>query len=302
MKLRCFYIGTIALAVLLLHAGRGWTAFSEDLEKPCPKFSREGTDWIATLIPRGKSTSIQIRFHAEGAEINQVAAKEYSEAEAPLVNWKNFRSDFFIAKMKASAPGADVRFSIGSNYFTTATDLWAPVSVNDRTWGTTSPVNVGLKDRTNILTVTLRDGGPLDADGKADGKIEFICGPRDSFWGYAVGTLFIRFFGIFIVLGVLMAGMIFSGKIFQWTEAHGRTKKILVPIAPSPDFSDTLEDIPGIDPATAAAIAVALHLHSGASQPTLSGNLSTAGVSAWGHFGRGKLMNDRMPVFNRVQR
>ena len=302
MNFKPFYLGMIALSLLLLHTGRGWAAFGEDLEKPHPEFSREGADWIAKLIPRGKSTRIQIRFHAEGAEIVLVASKEYSEPESPLVNWKNFRSDFFVAKMKVSSPGAETRFSVGSNYFSTATDLWAPASVNNRTWGTTSPVNVGLEDQTNILTVTLRDGGPFDADGKANSQIEFICGPRDSFWGYAVGTLFIRFFGIFIVLGVLMAGMMFSGRIFSWIDARQGQQKIAIPTPPEPPPLN-IKEMPGrVDPAVAAAIAVALHLNSGVSKPTLSADYSAAGVSTWGQFGRGKLMDDRIPVFNREQR
>ena len=60
----------------------------------------------------------------------------------------------------------------------------------------------------------MQDGGNLDADGAADGQIRLVGGPRDSFWGYALGTLFIRFFGIFFVLSLLMIGMFASGWIF----------------------------------------------------------------------------------------
>ena len=251
---------------MILSTGKSWAAFGEDLEKPEPTFTREGADWVAKLIPRGKSTHIQIRFHAEGAEIEQIASKEYPEDHAPLVNWKNFRSDFFAVKMRLSSPGVEIPLSVSSNYFTTATDLWGPVSVNNRKWETTHPMNVGLADRTKVLTVTLRDGGPLDADGKTNERIEFICGPRDSFWGYAIGTLLIRYFGIFIVLTVLMIGMLVSGKVFQWLEKrHQQKESQIASAATSSEIPDTSEEAHGVDPGTVAAIAVALHLQRNAS-------------------------------------
>jgi hypothetical protein len=77
-----------------------------------------------------------------------------------------------------------------------------------------------LPDRVYQLTVALRDGGPLDADGEANGVILAVSAPRDSFWGYAIGTLFIRFFGVFIVLGVLQLGMLISGGIFKRIQAR----------------------------------------------------------------------------------
>ncbi len=65
------------------------------------------------------------------------------------------------------------------------------------------------------LRIAVTDGGSLDADGAVNGSVALIGGPRDSFWGYALGTLFIRFFGIFIVLSILMAGMMVSGFVFD---------------------------------------------------------------------------------------
>lgn len=302
MKFKPAYLWIMAMSVLLLHSGQAWAAFGEDLEKPRPEFSQEGGDWIAKLIPRGKSVSIQIRFHAEEAAIERTVMKEFREEEMPLVNWKNFRSDFFAVILTPAAPGAEVSLTISSDYFTTATELWGPASVNAREWATTGAVNVGLANRVNALTVKLRDGGPLDADGKTDGRIEFIFGPRDSFWGYAMGTLFIRFFGIFIVLGVLMIGMLFSGRVFQWIDTRKLEKEIAVPpSASTPEIPDTSVDAYVVDPAAVAAIAVALHLRSGAADPKPFVDLSAAASSTWSRYGRGKLMDERMPVFSRSQ-
>ncbi len=151
------------------------------------------------------------------------------------------------------------------------------------------------------MTVTLRDGGPLDADGKIDGHILAVIGPRDSFWGYALGTLLIRFFGVFIVLGVLLLGMLISGKIFQILEARA-----LRPSA-EPLLTAALEaaqpaSAPAVTPEAVAAIALAIHLNSAPVHAQAPTHAHPKPTSAWALFGRGKLMGDRMPVFDRIQK
>jgi hypothetical protein len=149
--------------------------------------------------------------------------------------------------------------------------------------------------------VTVKDGGPLDSDGKADGRITLVGGPRDSFWGYALGTLFIRFFGIFIVLSILMFGMIFSGFVFQWLakrKAAGADNKTGA-IAPHIKAEPKPPTVNTLDPAAAAAGGIALHLHLGGSQAPPVMDLSGPPPGFWTLHGRAQMMAERLLVFNR---
>jgi hypothetical protein len=314
MRFKQRSIWFLVMPALLLSCASAWAAFGEDIEKPKPEFAQKDGDWIVRLIPRGKSTSVQIEFHVDGGTLTAVSGKEYPAENHPKVDPKNFRSDFF--SIQASTPlGGEVTVSCSSNYFTSATDLWGPVSPNSITWGPTGAVNTALADRVNLLSVKVRDGGPLDADGTANGRIEIIVGSRDSFWGYALGTLFIRFFGIFIVLSVLMAGMMFSGSIFQWIEKRREpplpapSSKVREPAIPagSTDSQSELsagaaDGQPELSAEAAAAVAMALHLHQNKDRPQPARDVQPAGVSAWTVFGRGQIMSDRLPVFERVKR
>ena len=101
---------------------------------------------------------------------------------------------------------------------------------------------------------------------------------------------------------VLMIGMLFSGKVFQWIETRDKQKETQVSSpAMTTEIPDTSVDAYVVDPATVAAIAVALHLRSGAAESKLSVDLSAAEGSTWSQYGRGKLMDERMPVFSRSQ-
>jgi hypothetical protein len=301
MRIKHIGVWLLAMPALLLFAASSFAAFGEDIEKPHPEFSQKYGGWIARLTPRGKSTPVEIRFQAEGGKITVVAEKAYPPENLPKVDPKNFRSDFFSIQASA-ASGAEVVVSVSSDYFTSATDLWGPVTVNSTTWGPTGAINSALADRVNKLTVKVRDGGPLDADGAANGRIEVIVGPRDSFWGYAMGTLFIRFFGIFIVLSILMTGMILSGKVFE--RIAGRSKPVLpTPTRHMPAAAPPLaaaDSQPELSAEAAAAVAVALHLHSQAERSKPVRDVRPA--SAWAVFGRGQIMNDRLPIFDRVKR
>jgi len=297
MRCRHLYVWALMAAMVLLPCHRVWAAFGEDIEAPKPKFSQEGADWIATLVPRGKSTEIKIRFRVTGGTFTAVDAKVFAPGDLPQVDQKTFRSDFFRLQMTPAAQGGEVSLAMNSDYFTTATELWGAVSVNSPVWQTTGAVNVKNADRGNTLTLTVRDGGPLDADGQADGRIQLICGPRDSFWGYALGTLFIRFFGVFVVLGVLEVGMLVSGRIFQRIAARAQP-----PAAQSPTEEPPMEETHAVTPETAAAIALALHLKAGAGGLKPSARTDVSGGSPWAQLGRAKSMSDRMPVFDRPKR
>jgi hypothetical protein len=312
MRFKHLCLWLMVIPLLLLSYASSWAAFGEDIEKPRPEFSKQDGDWIAKLTPRGKSTPVQIRFHVEGGTITAVGEKDYPPEAHPQVDPKNFRSDFFSIQASA-APGAEVAVSISSDYFTSATELWGPVTVNSTTWGPTGAVNTALADRVNRLTVKVRDGGALDDDGAANGRIEVIVGPRDSFWGYALGTLFIRFFGIFIVLTMLMAGMLISGKVFEALEGRRRppmpsptpAKRPETPLekpVAAPAMAAVEDGPPALSAEAAAAVALALHLHSRADQPKPVREVRPAGPSAWTVFGRGQIMSDRLPVFDRIKR
>jgi hypothetical protein len=307
MQFRQIFLLMVTVALLLLSGNSGWAAFGEDTEKPKPEFSQEGGDWIAKLTPRAKSNPIQIRFHAAGGTIVEAAAREFSAADMPDVDPKTFRSDFFRLKLTTGAPGGEVTLSLSCDYFTTATEIWGPKEKGSRAWASMGAVTTGPKEgepeKTKTLTFKVKDGGAMDADGVADGRIEVILGPQDSFWGYALGTLVIRFFGVFLVLGILMIGMVISGKVFQSIDARGKIKEMVPPveaglaIAPDPDTPQA--EITG---AMAAAVALALHLHAGGGCALSLAGSEIQGTSSWSLTGRTQLMAGRMSAFDRVQR
>jgi hypothetical protein len=306
MKSKHFCVGVIIAAIMLLPCGSAWAAFGEDVEKPKPEFTQTGNDWVVKLIPRAKSNPIQIRFHVTGGTLTAVGPKEFTAGDMPMVDLKTFRSDFFSFQIASGTPGGEVTLSLSSDYFTTATEFWGPSAKGSTTWINAGAVTSGQKEgeskKTKTLNLTVKDGGPMDADGVADGRIEVIAGPRDSFWGYALGTLCIRFFGVFLVLGVLEIGMIISGSIFQAMGKNG-TPAAGQPVEPLLNEPAAEEETPSELPSTvAAAIAIALHLHCQAGPAMSLADSQTGPGSIWAEFGRSQCMADRMSAFDRIQR
>jgi hypothetical protein len=289
------------LPLLLSPGGRAWAAFGEDMEKPRPEFSQEEGDWIARLIPRGKSTSVQIRFQAVGGALESVAEQAFAEGSEPDLDKKDFRSGFFAAQI-AVAPGAEAKLAVQSSYFTTSTELWRGNPQDPLSWVNAAADRTRLPERVQRLTISLRDGGPLDGDGQADGVILAVVAPRDSFWGYAIGTLFIRFFGVFLVLGVLQLGMLISGGVFRRIQARP-LQPAVEPHAPAAPALETAS-APGVAAEAAAAIALALHLESAAARAAVAPVPAEPGkaASAWAVFGRGRLMAGRISAFDRIQK
>jgi hypothetical protein len=210
----------VLIGLVLATAARG--AVGDDGEKPVPTFTRAGDRIVAELIPRAKSTAVRIAFAAAGGRLSEVRGLDFAEAARPSVNARNFRSALFATRVEAVPVGGEVRVSIASAFFTRATRYFVFNEHLPEPWMDAGAENRSLPQRVQELVVTVRDGGPLDADGASNGHITLIGGPRDSFWGYAVGTLFIRFFGIFIVLSTLMLGMIVSGMVFKRVDAARR--------------------------------------------------------------------------------
>jgi hypothetical protein len=290
--------------VVCLFASAGWAAFGEDEEKPKPEFTREGDQVTAKLIPRGKRISVQIDFTASGGKLQSVETMDFAEAERPEVDRKDFRSGLFVVKVGGFPPGAKTDVSMASNYFTRSTEFWVFNPKAETLWAKVEAEHASLAERVEELRVKVKDGGPLDSDGEANGEIVLICGPMDTFWGYAIGTLVIRFFGVFLVLGVLQVGMQVASRVFRVIEKRAGQAAVqaLSPLPMAPAEAEEAAGPASIDRRTAAAIAMALHLHLSHERPAEWLQLSPPEVSSWSLHGRGLIMGERFTVFDRSNR
>lgn len=282
-----------------------------DMEKPKPQFTRSADEMSAKFIPRAKSTSVEIRFGvAAGGRLKDVRGVDFDQVDRPEVDEKNFKSAAFEILVEGVAPGGEAVITAASDFFTSATAFYVFNSKLATPWQIPRITNSPLKERVRELKVVVKDGGPLDGDGAVDGKISLTGGPRDSFWGYALGTLFIRFFGIFLVLSVLMVGMMLSGVIFKRLE-RGEKRRLEIRSAADqenqgePEENRTAASSGGpmaeADDEEAAAIALALSLHfsqkaAGFEMDAVSGTADGAG---WAAAGRVRGMGDRLMVFRR---
>jgi hypothetical protein len=290
----------VGIFCVLTLASSGWAAFGEDTEKPKPEFARQGEGVVAKLIPRGKSTSVLIEFRAQGGALAQVEAEDFDEAGQAGMDAKDFRSALFAVKADGVSPGGEITLSLASNYFTQATELWALNRGLQTPWVKADALPIERPDRVQELVLTVKDGGPLDSDGAVNGEILLVVGPKDSFWGYALGTLLIRFFGVFLVLGVLMVGMIAAGLIFQRLDRPAGASKPAP--TPPPVEEEPSEVLDVIEPETATAIGVALHLHLSALRTAGVINLERSDGSSWSRQGRSQIMRDRLLVHDRPGR
>jgi Na+-transporting methylmalonyl-CoA/oxaloacetate decarboxylase gamma subunit len=291
----------LVTAGLLAISIPGWAAFDEDVEKPKPDVNRQGETMTAKLIPRGKSTSVLIRFQVvEGGQLLDVAGADFEEADLKGIDPKDFRSDLFAVKVGDIPPGGAIKLAVSSNYFTQATELWVLNRALTPPWMNGNAEHIDRPERVEELVLTATDGGPFDSDGAANGEIAFLLGPRDSFWGYALGTLFIRFFGVFLVLSVLMLGMMLAGLVFQRLDRRKAIPKA-APVLPRAAV-ETAKAPDAVDPETAAAIGVALHLHLSALRAAAVLNLEPSDGSSWARQGRSQIMRDRLLTQDRAGR
>ena len=274
-----------------------------DIEKPKPEFTRSADQITARLIPRAKSTSIEIHFQVKGGRLADVGAYDWETAERPDVNVKNFKSSLFELRIDIVPPGGEAEVSLISDFFISSTRLFIFNPRLPSPWIKDAPVqNISLNNRVQELRIAVKDGSPLDADGAVNGLITLIGGPRDSFWGYALGTLFIRFFGIFIVLVVLMIGMLVSGRVFQWLLS--RRKMSAAPAGTGADTPDAAvlpesEAAGGPSVETVSAIAAALHLHLARRWPAQRIYVLRPEACAWTQQGRQQMMSGRNLAFNK---
>lgn len=305
-----------SLLLLVVFPAFGWAfKIGPDIEKPKPEFTRSGDQIVAKLMPRAKSTSVEIRFLVKGAKLVGVSAYDWESAERPEVDVKNFKSSLFEVQIDNIPPGGEASVSIISDFFISSTRFFifnpnrpSPFHIFNPNlpspWISDAPVeNISLGNQVQELVIPVKDGGPLDADGAVNGRITLIGGPRDSFWGYALGTLFIRFFGIFIVLLVLMTGMLVSGKVFQLVLSRGKKSEAALGAATAPAGMGAVESETAADSQAEAvghpsvekvlAISTALHLHFASLQPAQRVCIFAPEACAWIQHGRERMMNAR---------
>lgn len=291
----------IIVAVLLppFIQNESLAAFGEDTEKPVPEFTRVGKTIAAKLIPRAKSTSVLIDFNTAQGKLTDVKGIEYETLQTPELDIKEFKSSFFDVTIDNVSPGSEAEITISSPFFTVSTEYWL---YNSKKPGW---FNSGVKtkkgpDNSNQFVIRVIDGGELDSDGIVDGRIQIIGGPKDYFWSYAIGTLVVRFFGVFLVLSMLMIGMLSAGQIFIALEKrHARlVSSSSLPAKPAPAHrTEPLNRIPDLD--TVAAIATALHLHltPGTSRDTVDAQRTDQ--NSWVQYGRVDIQNARFQTFLR---
>jgi hypothetical protein len=294
MKLFLITFFCVCLAVTSVRIPSSHAAFGSDTDKPAPVFSRSEASVMATLIPRGKNTQIDVRFDVSPGILENVEGMDFEAAKDDSVDVKDFRCALFAIKASGFPPGSETRVSIRSQFFTGSTRYWVYNKHLSQVWRDAEADSISLPDREVELRVRVKDGGVSDSDGLANGSILLVGGPLDSFWGYALGTLFIRFFGIFLVLTILMLGMLGSSRIFQFIEGR-KTKKQPQPLLVE---SEPLTKL--ISPEMAAAICMALHIHLGkhGHPPKL---LLDPESASWVSQGRVFAMDGRFGMYDRTR-
>ena len=290
---------------MFLGAGVANATFNVAEEKTDAKFTKEGDLIVATLIPRAKSNSVSIYFKVSGAKLADVQAMDIKEAKHPKIDHKDFKSELFKASIHGVSRGGEVKLFVRSDFFSKSTQYWIFNPESAEKWMDSQAPTFDRGNLVQELVVTAKDGGKFDADGAADGRLTIIGGPKDSFWGYALGTLFIRFFGIFLVLSVLMIGMLISGRIFQQME-----KKDASAAAPAvPEQSDEPQKTDASvtmdeknEDEIAAAISTALYMHFCEAQCDDSVCLFCPETASWTQQGRERIMGVRNMALSRVNR
>jgi hypothetical protein len=292
------WVGAIVAGLMLLCDPAGWASTASSAGDDAPAFTRQGEKIEVSLIPRAKSTIVRIGFGTTGGTLVDVTATPFEEVARSAVDEKDFKSGVFVIQVADVAVGGKAKISVTSDFFSASTEYWV---FNDHQAVPWTRVDIKNKAHGNLvqeLILTVADGGPLDADHTADGQITVMGGPWDSFWGYALGTLFIRFFGIFLVLSVLMVGMLVSGKIFETLEAR-RNRPARAPLrvvsAMAEDESGTPStgDAPAPAADKIAALSLALHLHAARLRAQAVKRLDAPAAAAWIQQGRQRAMGAR---------
>jgi hypothetical protein len=292
-------LGAMVAGLMLLCNPAGWASNVSPAGDGAPVFTRQGEKIVVSLIPRAKSTSVRIAFGATGGALAEVTAKPFEEAARSAVDEKDFKSGVFVIQVVDVDVGGTAKISVTSDFFSSSTEYWIFNQRQAVPWTQAKIENKAHDNLVQELILTVVDGGPLDADYAADGRITLVGGPWDSFWGYALGTLFIRFFGIFLVLSVLMIGMMVSGKIFETLEKRkDRSGRAPLRVVSGPVASaESAPPLTGVaPPATAdriAVISLALHMHFNRLRARAVTRLDAPASAAWIQQGRQRVMGAR---------
>jgi len=115
-------------------------------------------------------------------------------------------------------------------------------------------------------------------------------------WGLIIGTLMVRFVGVFVVLAVLMVGMIVLGKVVSKLVAMQESKKAeaeetdphALALAEEPEHEAGEEELVA---AIGAAIAMAMETEQRATTPAAAGGVV---AGSWALAGRATQMDRRM--------
>ncbi len=284
------------VGLVLLCCQIGWASSLSPSTAEPPVFTHKGEKIAASLLPRAKSTPIRMTFGAAGGRLAAVAAKPFEEAARPEVDKKDFKSGLFVIQVVNLPVGASACVAIASDFFSSSTEYWIFNAHRAAPWAEAQILNQARDSRVRELTLTVTDGGPSDSDNAADGCITLVGGPKDSFWGYALGTLLIRFFGIFLVLSILMIGMLCSGKIFEKLEARkarARRQDRKSGSGQVPPEGHSANEAQTPDTESVAALSAALHLHFSQVQAPAPLALKTSGATAWTQQGRQRAMESR---------
>ncbi len=303
IRIFCVTLGLVFIIPIIQGCGSFWKL--EDLEKPKPEFSKNEKKHIAKLIPRGKNNSVLISFESMEGEITSIKGIDFDTHKNSAVDEKDFRSALFEIKIEKLNPGQEVELVVGSEFFTTATEFWLHNPKRTPAWRAVASRSFTKQQIYVDLVFRIKDGGNFDLDGEQNGTLIIVGGPRDSFWGYALGTLFIRFFGVFIVLIALMIGMIFFGKLATNLKSNNPSDPKDPPKPtnqPKPPEAATQNQ--ALPPTIAAAVALAIELESHRINPQIV--LTKEGISTdpgpWAKQGRVILMESRQNTYERVKR
>jgi len=294
----------VAVLLPLFIQNESLAAFGEDTEKPVPEFTRVGKTITAKLIPRAKSTSVLIDFNTAQGKLTDVKGIEYETLQTPELDIKEFKSSFFDVTIDDVSPGSEAEITISSPFFTVSTEYWLYNSKKPGWFNSDIKTKKGT-DNSNQFVIRVIDGGELDSDGIVDGRIQIIGGPKDYFWSYALGTLVVRFFGVFLVLSTLMIGMLSAGQIFIALEKrHTRlVPPSSQPLKPAPvpgtEPLNRLDVLSAPDPDTVAAIAMALHLHLAPETSRDTVDAQRTDQNSWVQYGRVDIQNARFQTFLR---
>jgi hypothetical protein len=284
MRFKYIFILAIIGFLMLIANSSAWAIFEKkDFELPNPIFTKQGNEWVAKLIPRGRTNAIEIHFGVHGGTLEEISSKVFTDNDNPDISWKNYWSGFFLLNIIPDEPGGEITLSLSSRFFSPDTELWGEKK-QDGAWGNIGYETKPGKEDINIIKAVIRDGNIPDKDGIADGTIKLVIGPRDHFWSFAVGSLIIRTLIVFLMLVALMLGVMLSGKAFQYFG----NKTVSSPDSKTFASSSAVKqaDVSRVsapaafkkpEPEVAAAIAMAIHLYTNGGRDL---NLATDDMTA----------------------